>query len=355
MSSSYSFTYVNSEPVATNRPFTTSADHSPSPTEVNSTSSGSNHQAPQPRPEAVLQEIIDEFARRAAEEAGSPPPGFKWGTRVNISTAEQFPNETNNERDPNDIPQWDLDGDDVATNPERRRGWINKLNNIAHDRAALRALLDKTDDTVSGAIIASIVEKGKLVHAAFDEATRDARSLLELSQHLGGQVRDLNRQFDRLAELFDNYRTTTLAYTATDQSAQETIHNIWLNHFGNINVDHLEPEELLRGAPENQRIRHPRHPPPARYRTRFPAQTRTPSPIPIPIPPSTQSSNSVEPEQFHTPVMSPSPSPHNSPTSYSFRRPGPYDQRRRPRSPITRAALDRAFPGNSRANPTVVD
>lgn len=374
----YAFTYVNGEPVATQGPYVPSIDHSPASTAVSDLPDAVDDEPAQApfqvhinglpaeslRPGAVLQGIIDEFSRRAAEEAGSPPPGFEWGTRVDIATAQQAENEhpslssiIDDERDPNDIPGWDFDGENIATDPKRRRGWINKIDNITHDRQALRELLDSTDDTVTGALFANTLEKGRLVSQAFDETGRDARSLLELSQHLVGQARDLTRRCDRLADQFDNYRTTVLAYTATDQCAQEAIGKIWIKHFGNVNVDHLEPGELLRGVRDDQRIRNPRHPPPARYRTRFPRRSNTASPDPvlIPGPSQTETSTSAEVEEQYVSANASPPSGRTSPTPFSFRRAEPYPQRRRPGSPIRRTTLDSAFPGNSRVNPATID
>lgn len=203
MSSSYSFIYINSEPVATNGPYIPSADYSPSTTAIESPATTSNDlpTIEGNRAGAVLQDIIDEFAQRTEAEAGSPPPGFEWGTRVSVNVVEGFeedhPSPTtgctlteimDDDTDPNDIPQWNFSDDSnirnaehVATTPRRRKGWLNKLTNILHDRVALRELLDETDISIAGALFAGVVEREKYVEQAVYEIRSEAQSFIEIS------------------------------------------------------------------------------------------------------------------------------------------------------------------------------
>lgn len=114
----YSFTYVNGKPIATQGPSVPSADHLPSFMAIDNLSATTIHinlhgiQQEHPNPGAALQEVIDEFTRHAVKEAGSLLLGCEWGTRIDITAADQFNDkhpcytlskEVDNERDPNDI------------------------------------------------------------------------------------------------------------------------------------------------------------------------------------------------------------------------------------------------------------
>ncbi|EKM49428.1 uncharacterized protein PHACADRAFT_201688 [Phanerochaete carnosa HHB-10118-sp] len=105
------------------------------------------------------------------------PLGFEFGICVHI-TARNI-NPLDDGSDPNDSPTHLAYLRDIVNNPQRCRGWVNKIDNIAHDQTALQALLDATDDMTSGALFAGIVEKGQEVQAGFDKVARDGQAIRE--------------------------------------------------------------------------------------------------------------------------------------------------------------------------------
>lgn len=192
--------------------------------------------------------------------------------------------------------------------------------------------------SIAGALFAGVVEKERYLEETVHRIRAEARTFIEIAQHMFGRAQQLSRRVDRLTEQYDAFRTSTYAYTATDPSAQDVINRIWSNHYGNVDANELEDGELLHGTLGDYSVLHPRNPP-RRTRSRSPAVS--PSPIPIPDPavvvtPSSPTASSPPPRSTPSPPGSFQGAARRSSSPPSFRvfRPEPYPQRRGTRGSI---------------------